>query len=92
MSYLTCDSNEQKPASLTCTYPCGHCKALLNPFCQNPLVLLTLARQVWIRSFACYAVGVSFYSSQAPESLFPGRFHLFFASHQLWHVCVVIGE
>ena len=46
---------------------------------------------VWVRSFSCYTLGVLFYCSKAPESLFPGRFNIFLSSHQLWHVSVLIG-
>jgi adiponectin receptor len=46
---------------------------------------------VWVRSFACYAVGVVFYSGKVPERIAPGRFNIFLSSHQIWHVAVVIG-
>ena len=46
---------------------------------------------VWVRSFGCYAVGVVFYASKAPERILPGFFDLFFSSHQIWHVAVVAG-
>ena len=34
---------------------------------------------------------VSFYGGHLPERWFPGRFNIFFHSHQLFHVIVVIG-
>mmetsp|Transcript_4361 Transcript_4361/g.7068 ORF Transcript_4361/g.7068 Transcript_4361/m.7068 type:complete len:183 (-) Transcript_4361:22-570(-) len=46
---------------------------------------------VWARSVAWYFCGVIFYACKAPERLFPGRFNILFSSHQIWHVCVVLG-
>jgi len=46
---------------------------------------------VWVRSFGCYAVGVVFYASKAPERILPGFFDFLFSSHQFWHVAVVAG-
>jgi adiponectin receptor len=46
---------------------------------------------VWVRSFGCYAVGVVFYASKAPERILPGFFDFLFSSHQFWHVSVVAG-
>lgn len=36
-----------------------------------------------------YIGGALIYLTQIPESLFPGKFDIFFSSHQLWHVAVV---
>jgi len=38
-----------------------------------------------------YLIGVVFYATGVPESLAPGRFDYFAASHQWWHVCVVVA-
>ena len=42
-------------------------------------------------SYSLYALGIVFYISRFPERLFPGRFDLLGASHQLWHCCVVLA-
>ena len=41
--------------------------------------------------FALYALGFAFYVSRWPERARPGRFDLFGASHQLWHLCVLLA-
>jgi adiponectin receptor len=38
-----------------------------------------------------YLGGGGIYASRVPERWFPGRFDLFFNSHQIWHVCVVLA-
>ncbi|KAG0299793.1 hypothetical protein BGZ98_009756, partial [Dissophora globulifera] len=40
---------------------------------------------------AAYLIGVLLYGSRTPEVFFPGKFDNFAASHQLFHICVVIG-
>ncbi|KAJ3083557.1 Adiponectin receptor protein 2 [Rhizoclosmatium hyalinum] len=40
-------------------------------------------------SLSCYLIGVVFYVSRFPESVWPGKFDLWFASHQIWHSLVV---
>jgi adiponectin receptor len=40
---------------------------------------------------AFYLVGACFYSFRFPERFWPGKFDIFFASHQFWHVFVVLG-
>ena len=37
------------------------------------------------------AIGISFYSTEFPERFWPGKFDLFFHSHQIFHVWAVIG-
>ncbi|SPQ99659.1 unnamed protein product (mitochondrion) [Plasmodiophora brassicae] len=39
----------------------------------------------------CYIVGAIFYSTQIPESIFPGKFDIWFHSHSIFHVFVVIA-
>eukprot|EP00127_Corallochytrium_limacisporum_P003307 Clim_evm156s147 gene=Clim_evmTU156s147 len=41
---------------------------------------------VIIMHFACYGCGFFLYHTQIPEAWFPGRFDIFGASHQIWHV------
>ncbi|CEG39119.1 adiponectin receptor [Plasmopara halstedii] len=36
-----------------------------------------------------YTSGAIIYATKFPERFFPGRFDLWFSSHQLWHICVV---
>lgn len=38
-----------------------------------------------------YLIGASFYATRVPERFFPGKFDIFFHSHQLFHMCVVLG-
>ncbi|KAF8924824.1 putative hemolysin-III channel protein Izh2 [Dissophora ornata] len=40
---------------------------------------------------AAYVFGALLYGSRTPERLFPGKFDHFGASHQIFHVCVLIG-
>eukprot|EP00892_Ulva_mutabilis_P011898 jgi/Ulvmu1/9080/UM005_0175.1 len=40
---------------------------------------------------AAYLSGALLYATRVPERFFPGRFDLFFHSHQIFHVCVVVG-
>lgn len=42
-------------------------------------------------SYSLYALGIVFYISRFPERLFPGRFDLLGASHQFWHIFVVLA-
>ncbi|CAI5742303.1 unnamed protein product [Hyaloperonospora brassicae] len=36
-----------------------------------------------------YTSGAIIYATKFPERFYPGRFDLWFSSHQLWHICVV---
>ncbi|KAJ3220172.1 hypothetical protein HDU67_005498 [Dinochytrium kinnereticum] len=36
-----------------------------------------------------YLIGCVVYVGKLPESLFPGKFDLFFHSHQIWHVLCI---
>jgi adiponectin receptor len=38
-----------------------------------------------------YGLGLVFYVSQFPECIFPGKFDIWFNSHQWWHVFVFLG-
>lgn len=38
---------------------------------------------------ALYVIGATIYATRFPERFYPGRFDVWFSSHQLWHVCVV---
>lgn len=40
---------------------------------------------------ASYLSGAFLYATRVPERYFPGRFDIFFHSHQLFHVAVVVG-
>lgn len=42
-------------------------------------------------SAALYIGGAILYSERFPERVWPGRFDIFFASHQIFHVCVVLA-
>jgi adiponectin receptor len=41
--------------------------------------------------FGIYGLGLVFYVTNIPERFWPGRFDIFFSSHQFWHVAVVLG-
>ncbi|TYZ69019.1 hypothetical protein PybrP1_006503 [[Pythium] brassicae (nom. inval.)] len=36
-----------------------------------------------------YTLGAVIYATRFPERFYPGRFDVWFSSHQLWHICVV---
>ncbi|KAG0379250.1 hypothetical protein BGX24_001136 [Mortierella sp. AD032] len=40
---------------------------------------------------AAYVIGALIYGSRVPECFFPGKFDYFMASHQIFHICVLIG-
>jgi adiponectin receptor len=43
------------------------------------------------KSLFSYIAGVVIYGSQIPERWMPGKFNHFGASHQLWHICILMG-
>lgn len=46
----------------------------------------------WLLSMALlYLVGALLYATRTPERFFPGKFDIWFQSHQLFHMCVVIA-
>ncbi|EIM89163.1 HlyIII-domain-containing protein [Stereum hirsutum FP-91666 SS1] len=55
----------------------------------------TLCREMgfgWlVGSGGLYIGGALIYANRIPERLAPGRFDLFFASHQIFHACVVLA-
>jgi len=42
-------------------------------------------------SYLFFGLGLSIRRLKLPESLWPGRFDIWFSSHQIFHVLVVIG-
>jgi len=46
---------------------------------------------VWIIQLALYSIGAVVYITRFPESFFPGKFDLLFASHQLWHLFILLA-
>jgi adiponectin receptor len=38
-----------------------------------------------------YIIGVLIYGFRIPECFWPGKFNIWFASHQLFHICVVVA-
>lgn len=42
-------------------------------------------------SVAVYGLGVVVYVTRMPECFWPGRFDVWFHSHQIWHVCCVLA-
>jgi adiponectin receptor len=57
-------------------------------------------REMWVRSGMpywlleglMYGIGVFFFISRVPESIWPGRFDIWFSSHQFFHVFVVMAS
>lgn len=43
-------------------------------------------------AYVVFGVGVIIYRSRYPERLYPGQFNYLFASHQIWHCLVVLGQ
>lgn len=44
-----------------------------------------------LTSGGLYIGGALLYANRIPEKLYPGKFDYFFASHQIFHVCVVLA-
>jgi adiponectin receptor len=40
---------------------------------------------------ACYLIGVFFFVSRVPESIFPGRFDRTCHSHCIWHLWIIVA-
>lgn len=45
----------------------------------------------WMILLGLYAAGAVFYITKFPESKYPGKFDIWFSSHQLWHTFVVLA-
>ncbi|KAH9973852.1 hemolysin-III related-domain-containing protein [Lactifluus volemus] len=45
----------------------------------------------FLTAIAIYIIGTIIYSNRVPESLCPGRFDIFFSSHQIFHIFVVLA-
>jgi adiponectin receptor len=43
------------------------------------------------RTYAAFGLGLVFYLTHWPERWWPGRFDMLGKSHQLWHLCIVLG-
>lgn len=57
-------------------------------------VELAHARMGWgffVLEFLFYGTGVAIYAAKVPEKWAPGRFDVWGASHQIFHVCVLLG-
>lgn len=73
-------------------------RARLSLFCPSPALtdlFLVIAKALFAwRLFVFYAllfVGAILYLSKIPERLSPGTFDYFGASHQLWHILVLMA-
>ncbi|KAH7017929.1 hemolysin-III channel protein-like protein Izh2 [Macrophomina phaseolina] len=56
------------------------------------LSLSGFAIECILGSSAFYLIGTALYVSHFPESRWPGRFDIFGASHQIFHVCVNVAQ
>ncbi|KAJ3115070.1 hypothetical protein HDU96_001234 [Phlyctochytrium bullatum] len=63
----------------------GHGERVLPTMQENPALLRLLL------GIMTYLVGAFIYVEKYPERLFPGKFDLFFHSHQIWHVLCVVA-
>ena len=54
----------------------------------------TLGDFIWspLRAVIANIVGAFFLQSSVPERFWPGKFDIFFHSHQWWHICCVISS
>ena len=53
----------------------------------------TTAIYIWGWSgFWCFVLGLSIFNARFPERFAPGRFDIFFMSHQIWHTLAVLGS
>jgi adiponectin receptor len=50
----------------------------------------TFYQGVFLMAFL-YLFGAFIYTTRIPERFYPGRFDIYFHSHQWWHVCVVLA-
>jgi len=46
----------------------------------------------WMGMLCCVFLGLLVKSSTIPERFFPGKFDVFFQSHQLWHIFINVGN
>lgn len=71
--------------------------SLVKPlFCLHSFRSRTCATQRtlcfgWHFQQTTYGIGVTFMITKWPELRWPDRFDYWFQSHQIWHVCVVLG-
>ncbi|KAF9100490.1 hypothetical protein BGX27_000370 [Mortierella sp. AM989] len=56
-----------------------------------PLAQKAAALNYMFSMGAAYVFGVLLYGTRTPERFFPGKFDNFGASHQIFHICVLIG-
>ncbi|KAL0585111.1 hypothetical protein ABG067_005007 [Albugo candida] len=54
---------------------------------SDPHITLTIGPLLLMG--ALYVSGAVIYATRFPERFYPGRFDVWFSSHQLWHICVV---
>ncbi|KAF8967226.1 hypothetical protein BGZ46_000194 [Entomortierella lignicola] len=72
---------------LSAIFPVIHAVILYGiPLAKNAIAVEYMA---WM-GFS-YVFGTLLYGSRTPERLFPGKFDNFGASHQIFHVCVLVG-
>lgn len=45
----------------------------------------------YVAMILCYLVGLIIYATKYPERCCPGKFDLLGHSHQIWHICVLLG-
>lgn len=67
--------------------PLVHAHAVF-PFTQDDNATMFLGIYLM---YICYGGGVIVYLTKVPEKWYPGRYDIWFQSHQLWHVLVLMG-
>eukprot|EP01118_Nematostelium_gracile_P009741 TRINITY_DN3284_c0_g1_i1.p1 TRINITY_DN3284_c0_g1~~TRINITY_DN3284_c0_g1_i1.p1 ORF type:complete len:307 (-),score=26.46 TRINITY_DN3284_c0_g1_i1:99-1019(-) len=45
-----------------------------------------------LQTYLWYVIGLAFYITRFPENIWPGRFDIWFHSHQWWHVILIVGN
>ncbi|KAJ3067089.1 hypothetical protein HDU98_009694 [Podochytrium sp. JEL0797] len=63
--------------------------AYIHGYSALPLARDNIALPMMCLSNCMYLIGVAIYMTRFPESVWPGRFDIWGASHQVWHLCVV---
>lgn len=66
-------------------FPIIHVNFIMPPSSSAPFAV-GLALEIFL-----YLVGMLIYIFKAPERFFPGRFDIWFHSHQIWHVFVLLA-
>jgi len=59
-------------------------------YSNHPVEVMYLLKGGGVTAFL-YLVGTTFFITRIPERFFPGKFDIWFHSHQWWHIMVILG-